>query len=313
MAKVLVIAENDEKNISHTTLTTLGAAKLLSPQYDLLVLSESKEIAEQASKLEGVAQVLLYQDPQFRQKLAEDVASVIIKEAENYTHILAPATTFGKNVMPRVAAKCKVMQISDITSIETEDIFIRPIYAGNALAKVKSHDKIKILTVRPTAFSPVIMQDSNCPIQVRETTLSAQRIAVVSLTPSRSKRPELSSAKIVVAGGRGLKNKENFKMLETLADELGAAIGASRAAVDAGFISNDFQIGQTGKVVAPMLYIAIGISGAIQHLAGMLESKIIVAINQDPEAPIFEIASYGLVGDLFKIVPELCEALKKIK
>ncbi len=310
MTKVLVIAESEKQQLTHATYATITAAMRLAPKCDLLIASHEGTLAKTGAKLEGVEQVLLYQEAYFEHILAEDLATVILKEAQNYSHILFPATTFGKNVSPRVAAKLDVMQISDVITIENEEIFIRPIYAGNALAKVKSLDKIKILTVRPTAFSPTKEQEKEAPI-IAKTGLGEQNrlVQFIKSNPSLSKRPELGSAKIVISGGRGLKSAENFKMIEQLADKLGAAVGASRAAVDAGFVSNDYQVGQTGKVIAPNLYIAVGISGAIQHLAGILESKVIVAINSDPDAPIFEVADYGLVGDLFTLLPELNAAL----
>jgi electron transfer flavoprotein alpha subunit len=269
--------------------------------------------AEGASKLQGIVKVLLADDATYDHMLAEEIAALLVKLAPAYSHVLAPATTNGKNIMPRVAALLDVAPISDISGVVSPDTFVRPIYAGNALATVQSKDKIKIVTVRGTAFPADATEGGGAPIEKVDATAAAGLSRFVGAELSKSERPELTSAKIVVSGGRGMQNGENFKLLESLADKLGAAVGASRAAVDAGFVPNDYQVGQTGKIVAPDLYIAVGISGAIQHLAGMKDSKVIVAINKDEEAPIFQVADYGLVGDLFKIVPELDAELAKLK
>ncbi len=309
MAKVLVIAEYHGNTLSPSTKATISAALKLDAHCDVFLACSKDELSSEIAKLQGVATVLVVTHPRFSHILAEDIAPILANIAKDYTHILAPSTTFGKNIMPRMAAILDVGQISDVTVIESEDTFIRPIYAGNAFEKVQSLDNIKVLTIRTTAFDQVqpsgngMVKKLDVPIEI-STQVEFKSQATPILT-----RPELTSAKIIVSGGRGLKSSENFKMIESLADKLGAAVGASRAAVDAGFVSNDFQVGQTGKVVAPSLYIAVGISGAIQHLAGMKDSKVIVAINKDSEAPIFQVADYGLVGDLFTILPELEAAL----
>jgi electron transfer flavoprotein alpha subunit len=255
--------------------------------------------------------VLLADDAAYDHGLAENIAPLVGKLAENYSHLLAPATTSGKNLMPRVAALLDVMQISDISAVVSPDTFVRPIYAGNALQTVQSTDPIKVITVRGTAFPPVEAMGGSAVIETVASTGTAGLSEFVRAELSKSERPELTSARIVISGGRGMQSGENFHLLEKVADKLGAAVGASRAAVDAGFVPNDYQVGQTGKIVAPELYIAVGISGAIQHLAGMKDSKVIVAINKDEEAPIFQVADYGLVGDLFKILPELAEELDR--
>jgi electron transfer flavoprotein alpha subunit len=254
---------------------------------------------------------LLADDAAYEHGIAENLAPLVVALAPNYSHVLAPATTSGKNLMPRVAALLDVMQISDISAVEGPDTFVRPIYAGNALATVQSKDKIKIITVRGTAFAPAAATGGNAAIETIETAEAPGITEFVGAELSKSERPELTSARIIISGGRGMQSGDNFHLLEKVADKLGAAVGASRAAVDAGFVPNDYQVGQTGKIVAPELYIAVGISGAIQHLAGMKDSKVIVAINKDEEAPIFQIADYGIVGDLFKILPELEEELGK--
>jgi electron transfer flavoprotein alpha subunit len=270
-----------------------------------------RPVAEAAAQIDGAAKVLLADDAAYEHGIAENLAPLVVALAPNYSHVLAPATTSGKNLMPRVAALLDVMQISDISAVEGPDTFVRPIYAGNALATVQSKDKIKIITVRGTAFAPAAATGGNAAIETIEKTEAPGITEFVGAELSKSERPELTSARIIISGGRGMQSGDNFHLLEKVADKLGAAVGASRAAVDAGFVPNDYQVGQTGKIVAPELYIAVGISGAIQHLAGMKDSKVIVAINKDEEAPIFQIADYGIVGDLFKILPELEEELGK--
>ncbi|MGD9592088.1 MAG: electron transfer flavoprotein subunit alpha/FixB family protein, partial [Candidatus Berkiella sp.] len=304
MAKVLVIAEHHADQLAPSTKATISAALALTSLCDVFVACDKDEISQDIAKLQGVANVLVATHERFAHVLAEDLAPLLMKMANDYTHILAPSTTFGKNMMPRLAAMLDVGQISDVCTIEKEDVFIRPIYAGNAFEKVQALDNIKILTIRTTAFDMVQTGGQGKITKLECSLEKSTQIEFISQATPTLTRPELTSAKIVISGGRGLKSSENFKMIENLADKLGAAVGASRAAVDAGFVSNDFQVGQTGKVVAPSLYIAVGISGAIQHLAGMKDSKVIVAINKDSDAPIFQIADYGLVGDLFTILPE---------
>lgn len=307
---ILVIAEHDNQTIKSATLNTIGAAKQIGGDIHLLVAGENCQAAtDAAASIEGVSKVLVSEDAAFVNSLAENIAPLVLSIAENYSHLLAPATTFGKNFMPRVAAKLDIAQISEIIAVESEDTFVRPIYAGNALATVQSSDAIKAITVRGTAFDPVATEGGNASIESLDSTGDQGKSSFVSQKLSVSERPELTAASIVVSGGRAFGSAENFELLNQLADKLGAAVGASRAAVDAGYVPNDYQVGQTGKIVAPELYIAIGISGAIQHLAGMKESKVIVAINKDEEAPIFQIADYGLVGDLFEILPELTSSL----
>lgn len=307
---ILVIAEHDNVNLKSATRNTIAAAKKIGADIHLLVAGfNCSSVAAEAAKLEGVTTVKHADAPHLADQTAENIAILILSIAENYSHVLAPATTGGKNYLPRVAVKLDVAQISDVTGIESGDTFIRPIYAGNVLATVQTSDRIKVITVRTTAFDPV-PATGTATIESLPATSDTAKVKVVSRELSKSERPELTSARVVVSGGRGLGNGENFKsILEPLADKLGAALGASRAAVDAGFVPNDFQVGQTGKIVAPDLYIAIGISGAIQHLAGMKDSKIIVAINKDPEASIFQVADYGLAADLFEVVPQLTAAL----
>jgi electron transfer flavoprotein alpha subunit len=302
----LVLAEHDNRQLKGATLNTVTAAAQLDNEVHVLVAgSGCRPVAETVARVKDVSQIKIVDDPRYEHALAEPIAGLLTGLAEDYEYILAPATTFGKNVLPRVAALLDVAPISDIIGIESADTFRRPIYAGNAIATVQSHDRIKVITVRGTAFDAAPDSDNVAVIEslppAKESVVS--RFVGQSLT--QSERPELTAARIVISGGRGLQSGENFKMLEAIADQLGAAVGASRAAVDAGFVPNDYQVGQTGKVVAPDLYIAVGISGAIQHLAGMKDSKVIVAINKDEEAPIFQVADYGLVGDLFKILPEL--------
>jgi len=309
---VLVLAEHDNKTVKKATLNAVAAAQKLSAEIHLLVAGHNAaDAAKAGAQVAGIKKVLHADAPHLADFLAENVSSVLISIAKNYTHLLAPSTSNGKNVMPRVAALLDVQQISDIVAVESADTFVRPIYAGNALATVKSKDAIKVITVRTTAFDAVALGGS-APVESISVPADSGLSTFVSREVSKSERPELTAAKIIVSGGRGMASGENFKkVLEPLADKLGAAMGASRAAVDAGFVPNDWQVGQTGKIVAPDLYIAVGISGAIQHLAGMKDSRVIVAINKDEEAPIFQVADYGLVGDLFQLVPQFVEELKK--
>jgi electron transfer flavoprotein alpha subunit len=310
---VLVVAEHDNKTVRKATLNAVAAAHKLAGDIHVLVAGQGAgEAAKAASQIAGVKKVLHADAPQLGEFLAENIASVVVSLAKNYSHILAPSTSNGKNVLPRVAALLDVQQISDIVAVESADTFVRPIYAGNALATVKSKDPIKVITVRTTAFDAVASTGGASQVESVSAPADSGLSSFISKEVSKSERPELTSAKIIVSGGRGMANGENFtKVLEPLADELGAAMGASRAAVDAGFVPNDWQVGQTGKIVAPDLYVAVGISGAIQHLAGMKDSRVIVAINKDEEAPIFQVADYGLVGDLFQLVPAFVEELKK--
>jgi len=309
---VLVIAEHDHGTLKVATLNTVAAAQKIGGEIHVLVAGHNADgAAKAASQIAGVAKVLNAEAPQLGEFLAENVAALVVSIAKNYTHILAPATSNGKDVTPRIAALLDVQQISEIIAVESPETFVRPIYAGNALATVKSKDAIKVITVRSTGFDAVAANGGNAAIEQLAPPADSGLSSFVSREVSKSERPELTAAKIVVSGGRGMGSGENFKILEPLADKLNAAMGASRAAVDAGFVPNDWQVGQTGKIVAPELYVAVGISGAIQHLAGMKDSRVIVAINKDEEAPIFQVADYGVVGDLFKIVPELVEELKK--
>lgn len=302
----LVLAEHDNSELKGATLNALAAAKKLSGDVHLLVAGDNcDKVAEAAAKAEGVAKVLVAQGPDYAHGIAENLAPLIVKLAPGYSHILVPATTSGKNVTPRVAAALDVQQISEIVGVVSDDTFERPIYAGNAIATVQSADKIKVMTVRATAFDPVAAEGGSAPVEKIGAAETPGLTTYVGSEISKSERPELTAARIIISGGRGMQSGANFVMLERVADKLGAAVGASRAAVDAGFVPNDYQVGQTGKIVAPDLYIAVGISGAIQHLAGMKDSKVIVAINKDEEAPIFQVADYGIVGDLFTIVPEL--------
>jgi electron transfer flavoprotein alpha subunit len=313
---ILLIAEHGADGLKPATLNTISAALAIGGDIHLLVAGQGcRPAAEAAAKIPGIAKVLLADDAAYAHGLAENVAPLIVKLAREggYSHVLAPATTQGKNVMPRVAALLDVMQISDISAVVSPDTFVRPIYAGNALATVQSSDPVKIVTVRGTGFPAAPAEGGSAPIETVGGTAAAGVSEFVGAELSKSERPELTAAGIVISGGRGMQSGDNFHLLEAIADKLGAAVGASRAAVDAGFVPNDYQVGQTGKIVAPELYIAVGISGAIQHLAGMKDSKVIVAINKDEEAPIFQIADYGLVGDLFKILPELNAELAKSK
>jgi electron transfer flavoprotein alpha subunit len=313
---ILVVAEHDNSSVKPATLNAVAAAAELSKAGagDIHILVAGKDCraaADAAAKIAGVAKVLLADDAAYDHGLAENVAPLLVTLAPHYSHLLSPATTQGKNVMPRVAALLDVMQISDISGVVSEDTFVRPIYAGNALATVQSKDAIKVITVRGTAFPPVEAEGGSAAVEPVSGPGAAGLSEFVKAELSKSERPELTAARVIISGGRGMQSGDNFHLLEAVADRLGAAVGASRAAVDAGFVPNDYQVGQTGKIVAPELYIAVGISGAIQHLAGMKDSKVIVAINKDEEAPIFQIADYGIVGDLFKILPELDEELGK--
>ncbi len=311
---VLILAEHDNEAVKSATLSTVTAAKRLGDA-DLHVLVAGKDCrgaAEAAARISGVAKVLLSDSDASEHFLAENIAPLITRLAGGYSHVLAPASTYGKNILPRVAALLDVAQISDVIAIESPDTFVRPIYAGNALATVKSSDAVKVVTVRPAAFDAAVpTADGDAEIEDIGAADDAGLSTFAGQELSRSERPELTGARVVISGGRGMGGAENFKLLEALADRLDAAIGASRAAVDAGFVANDYQVGQTGKVVAPDLYIAVGISGAIQHLAGMKDSKVIVAINKDEEAPIFQVADYGLVADLFEALPQLAEELDR--
>ena len=307
---ILVVAEHDNNEIKGSTLNTVTAASEIGGEVSVLVVgSESSSVAEQASKIDGISSVIHVDDPIYKNFLAEDLGNLVASVAEGFNYILAPATTFGKNFLPRVAAKLDVQQISDIITVEDADTFKRPIYAGSCIATVKSSDSIKVITVRTTAFDASPMTDSSVSVNSSACVDSLNNSSFVSDEIAESDRPELTAAEVIVSGGRALGSSENFKIIEALADKLGAAVGASRAAVDAGYVPNDYQVGQTGKIVAPTLYIAIGISGAIQHLAGMKESKVIVAINKDEDAPIFQVADYGLVGDLFEAVTELTDSI----
>lgn len=307
---ILVIAEHDQQSLKAATLNTVTAASQIGGEVHVLVAgSACSGAAQQAAQLQGVTKLLVADAAHYASQTAENLTALILANAASYSHILAPATTFGKNLLPRVAALLDVAQISEITGIESADTFVRPIYAGNALATVKSADAVKVITVRSTAFDAAI-SGGNALVESIAAVADTAQSTLINRELTKSERPELGAAKIIVSGGRGLGSGDNYhKLLEPLADKLGAALGASRAAVDAGFVPNDYQVGQTGKIVAPQLYIAVGISGAIQHLAGMKESKVIVAINKDPDAPIFQIADYGLVADLFESVPALVAAL----
>ncbi|WP_119169354.1 electron transfer flavoprotein subunit alpha/FixB family protein [Algihabitans albus] len=313
---VLVVAETENNALKGPVLNTVAAAKALSAagagEIHILVAGAACDgAASEAAKIEGIAKVVKAEAPAYAHSLAEAVAPLIAELAGDYSHVLVGHTTFGRNVLPRAAALCDMQMVSDVSAVEGTDTFVRPIYAGNALATVQSHDKIVFLSVRGTAFDAAAGEGGGAEIVAAEPAEDPGLSSFVGHELTESERPELTSARVVVSGGRGMQNGENFAMLETLADKLGAAVGASRAAVDAGYVPNDYQVGQTGKVVAPDLYIAVGISGAIQHLAGMKDSKVIVAINKDEEAPIFQVADYGLVADLFQAVPELEAELDK--
>jgi electron transfer flavoprotein alpha subunit len=308
---ILVIAEHDHTSLKSATLHTITAALQLGKEVHVLIAGHSAGAAAQAAaNVAGVAKVLHADAAYLATPTAENIAATALSVLPGaYTHVVAPATGFGKNVLPRIAAKLDVAQVSEITAIVSPDTFVRPIYAGNAFATVQSKDPVKVISVRATAFDAAAATGGSGTVETIAAAADTGHAKVIGQELTKSERPELTSARVVISGGRGLGSGENFKMLEALADKLNAALGASRAAVDAGYVPNDYQVGQTGKIVAPDLYIAIGISGAIQHLAGMKDSKVIVAINKDAEAPIFQIADYGLVGDLFQIVPELTAAL----
>jgi electron transfer flavoprotein alpha subunit len=309
---VLIIAEHDNASVKPATLHVVTAAQKIGGDIHVLVAGQGVDgAAASAAKIPGVAKVLKADDAAYAHQLAENMAKLIVALAPNYSHVLAPATVNGKNFMPRAAALLDVQQISEISAVESADTFVRPTYAGNALATVQSSDKIKVITVRTTAFDAAAAEGGSAAIESASAAGDAGLSTFIGQEVQKTERPELTSARIVVSGGRGMQSGDNFKLLEAVADKLGAAVGASRAAVDAGFVPNDYQVGQTGKIVAPELYIAVGISGAIQHLAGMKDSKVIVAINKDEDAPIFQVADYGLVADLFAAVPEFTQALDK--
>ncbi|TDR32341.1 electron transfer flavoprotein subunit alpha/FixB family protein [Hydromonas duriensis] len=307
---ILIIAEHDNKHLRQSTLNTVTAAQQVGGDIHLAVFGSSiAGVATEAAAVAGVAKVLSFDDASLAEQGSEALSANVLSVASAYTHILAPATSIGKSVLPRVAAKLDVAQISDIIKVESADTFVRPIYAGNVLATVQSIDPIKVITVRTTCFDAAVATGGSAVVEAQAVQTVAQAATFVSRELAQSARPDLTAASIVVSGGRGVGSADNFKIIEALADKLGAAMGASRAAVDAGFVPNDLQVGQTGKIVAPQLYVAVGISGAIQHQAGMKDSKIIVAINKNPDEPIFQIADYGIVGDLFEVVPQLTAAL----
>ncbi|EGQ7837048.1 TPA: FAD-binding protein [Vibrio parahaemolyticus] len=307
--KNLIIAEHDNNQLHADTLKVVNAASQAGQDNTLLVVGyQCEDVAQQASQVDGIAKVICIDDESLVHQFAENIAPVVVGLADGFDGIWANSSSKGKDLAPRIAAKCGVGQISDIVQVVDDKTFIRPIYAGNAFAKVTSNDKLRVVTVRASAFDPVAC-NSQVDIEHQQTSAQSPVVELVAIDKTVSERPELTAAEIVISGGRGVGSKENFELIEKVADKLGAAIGASRAAVDAGFVANDLQVGQTGKIVAPKLYIAVGISGAIQHLAGMKESKVIVAINKDPDSPIFEVADYGLVGDLFEILPQLAEQL----
>jgi len=306
----LVIAEHDNANLKRATLNAISAAGASGGDIHVLVAGHgAAAVVEQAANVAGVAEVLVADAPEYAHALPENLAALVVSLAGAYTHVIAASTAVGKNFMPRVAALLDSAQISDVIAFKAPDVFVRPIYAGNALATVQSSDAIKVITIRPTAFDAAATGSSTAPSRAVAAVPAFDKSRFVGEELTKSSRPELSAANIVVSGGRGMRSGDNFKLLDALADKLGAAVGASRAAVDAGFVPNDYQVGQTGKIVAPQLYIAVGISGAIQHLAGMKDSKVIVAINKDGEAPIFQVADYGLTADLFEAVPALTAAL----
>ena len=307
---ILVIAEHDNNSLKGATLNTVTAATSLSGDVAILVAgSNIDDVVSECQTLDNVSKILKCDSETYVNAIAEELSSLVLANCDGYTHILAPATTFGKNLMPRISAKLDSQQISDIISIESDDTFKRPIYAGSCIATVKSNDSVKVITVRSTAFDAITQNNSNVDVHEINDEGSSNISKFVGEELAKSDRPELTAANIVISGGRGMQSGDNFHLLDSIADKLGAAVGASRAAVDAGFVPNDYQVGQTGKIVAPDLYIAVGISGAIQHLAGMKDSKVIVAINKDEDAPIFQVADYGLVADLFNALPELEGAL----
>ena len=310
---ILVLAEHNNTDIKSSTLNTISAASQIEKEIDVLVTGfQCEELAKKIAKCEKVSKVIFVDNEKLKNPIAENIEPIVLSIAEKYSHIMAPATTFGKNIFPRIAVKLDLAQISDVIKIISNDTFMRPIYAGNAIATVKSNDNTKIITIRPTSFDPVETSGGSDIVENLEFETQNNNVEFIDREESQSERPELSTARVVISGGRGLQSAENFKLLNEIADKLNAAVGASRAAVDAGYVSNDYQVGQTGKVVVPDLYIAVGISGAIQHLAGMKESKVIVAINKDEEAPIFNVADYGLNGDLFEVLPQLSSELDKL-
>ena len=303
---ILIVAEHDNTELKTPTLVTVAAAQAIGGDIDILVAGTNVDtVAEQAAAIPGISKVLKADNGAYEHQLAENIASLVVEVASGYSHIMSAHTTTGKNFLPRVAATLGVAQISDIVAVEAEDTFKRPIYAGNAIATVKSSDAVKVISVRGTAFDPAASEGGSASIETSDVVADAGVSTFIKEEIAKSERPELTSADVIISGGRGMQNGDNFSLLDGIADKLGAAIGASRAAVDAGFVPNDMQVGQTGKIVAPDLYIAVGISGAIQHLAGMKDSKVIVAINKDEDAPIFQVADYGLVADLFTALPEL--------
>ncbi|MBA2689473.1 MAG: electron transfer flavoprotein subunit alpha/FixB family protein [Burkholderiales bacterium] len=306
----LVVAEHDNRSLKKASLHAVTAAQQMAAEVHVLVAGrDCGSVAQATAKISGVAKVLICDDETYADGLPENLAALLVVLAKNYSHVVAAATAEGKNFMPRAAALLDVAQVSDIMAVESADTFVRPIYAGNALATVQSADAIKVVTVRLTSFAAAAAEGGNASIESVAAQPDSGLAKLIGRELTRSSRPELTAARVIISGGRGMGSGENFKLLEKIADKLNAAIGASRAAVDAGFTPNDYQVGQTGKIVAPELYIAVGISGAIQHLAGMKDSKVIVAINKDAEAPIFQVADYGLVGDLFKLLPELAAEL----
>ena len=310
---ILVLAEHNNIDIKSSTLNTISAASKIEQEIEVLVTGfQCEELAKKIAKCEKVSKVIFVDNEKLKNPIAENIEPIVLSVAEKYSHIMAPATTFGKNIFPRIAVKLDLAQISDVIKIISNDTFMRPIYAGNAIATVKSNDKTKIITIRPTSFDPVETSGGSEVVESLEFETQNNSVEFIDREESQSERPELSTARVVISGGRGLQSAENFKLLNEIADKLNAAVGASRAAVDAGYVSNDYQVGQTGKVVVPDLYIAVGISGAIQHLAGMKESKVIVAINKDEEAPIFNVADYGLNADLFEALPQLSSELDKL-
>tara|TARA_B100000683_G_scaffold234201_1_gene237293 strand:+ start:262 stop:1215 length:954 start_codon:yes stop_codon:yes gene_type:complete len=310
---ILVLAEHNNIDVKSSTLSTISAASQIDQEIEVLVTGhDCEELANKISKCEKVSKVINVDNEKLKNPIAENIEPIVLSIAKNYTHIMAPATTFGKNIFPRIAVKLDIAQVSDVIKILSSDTFMRPIYAGNALATVKSNDNTKIITIRPTSFDPVETSGGNEVVEKLDFEIQNNSVEFIEREESQSERPELSTARVVISGGRGLQSADNFKLLNEIADKLNAAVGASRAAVDAGYVSNDYQVGQTGKVVVPDLYIAVGISGAIQHLAGMKESKVIVAINKDEEAPIFNVADYGLNADLFEALPQLSSELDKL-